>query len=121
VRRLEFVLRSLVRVALSNPTEASVVLRLHPATATGRAVIRRRKAAEERVIELVAAGALSGELRNDIDPALAARLLLSLSNWVTIWYRPAGAWGVDELIDAVVTVALEGLSRRSIDTDLGGT
>jgi AcrR family transcriptional regulator len=111
VHRLEFVLRTLVRRGLSDPTAASVVLRLDPATATGRAVIRRRKDAEQRVIELVTAGALTGELRADIDPALAARLLLSMSNWVSIWYRTAGAWRVDELIGAVVTVALEGLSR----------
>jgi len=115
VRRIEFVLRALVRLAMSEPTAASVVLRLHPATATGRAVIHRRKDAERRVVELVAAGARTGELRADIDPALAARLLLSLSNWVTIWYRPAGAWPTDEVIGAVVSMALDGLSPH-IDT-----
>jgi hypothetical protein len=54
----------------------------------------------------------AGELRPDVDPAVIARLLFGMVNSLTEWLRPTGAHDADELADAVVATAFDGLRVR---------
>jgi hypothetical protein len=43
---------------------------------------------------------------------VVSRLLFGMVNSVTEWYRPGGAHGPEEVADAVVAVAFDGLRPR---------
>ena len=54
----------------------------------------------------------SGDLRDDLDPSLTARMLLGTLNQLPSWYRPDGARTPDEIREMMLTFSPYGLSRR---------
>ena len=48
-------------------------------------------------------------MRDDLDAAVAARLLFGMINSVVVWYRPGGGVDGDRLGADIVRIALEGL------------
>ena len=54
----------------------------------------------------------AGEVRDDLDPRLVTRLLFGMVNSVTEWYRPGGEHGPQDVEDALVAFALEGMRPR---------
>ncbi len=64
---------------------------------------------------MVSEAAADGDLRPDVDPATAARLLFGMVNSLVEWYRPRGGVGADALADTVVAVAFDGLRVREKD------
>lgn len=110
--RLTYVATSCVRLGLSNPREAAVLARLQSDTTVGRLTRARRRTVELRVAALIEGGVRSGEFRPDVEPRLAARLVLSMSNWMTVWFRRSGPLSANELAEAVASVALDGLRVR---------
>ena len=50
-------------------------------------------------------------MRADLDPALVTRLLFGMVNSLTEWWRPGGAHTADDVADAIVAVAFDGLRR----------
>jgi Tetracyclin repressor-like, C-terminal domain len=50
-----------------------------------------------------------GDLRSDIDPRLATRLLFGMLNSITEWYRPEGQLRAEGIAEAVFRIAFEGL------------
>jgi len=109
--RLEFVMRSYVHLGLSNRKEASVLALLGPETPVGILTRRRRSEIERSVADLILGGIEVGEFRGDLDPLLTARLLLSLSNWVTVWYQRNGVLAPEAIAQAVASLGLDGLTR----------
>ena len=81
-------------------------------TPVERAALRRRREFDRVVSELVAAAERAGDVRPDVDPALASRLLFGLVNSLTEWYRPDGGLAPADLADAVVRTAFDGLRTR---------
>jgi hypothetical protein len=49
------------------------------------------------------------DLRADIDPRLATRLLFGMLNSITEWYRPGGELDAPEVAEAVFRIAFEGM------------
>ena len=91
----------------------------HPAAAgprqhRGRAAgaLLRRRIFDAQVTELVKQAQAEGDLRADVDPATAARLLFGMVNSLTEWYRPRRG-GAEAMADTVATIAFEGLRTRS--------
>ncbi len=112
VARLEGVLRGSVRVLVAELPHVTLLLRVRGNTETERAALVRRRECDHRGTELVAAAVADGDLRAGADPALTARLLFGLINSLTEWYRPGGDLRVGALADAVVGLALGGLTVR---------
>lgn len=108
--RLTHVIRRLVTSALAQPAEAAVLVRLQSGNSTGRRAHQIRTRFEDQVIALVIEGVQLQEFRSDIPPAAAARLLLSLSNWLSVWFVPDRGWTADQLADVVISIALRGLA-----------
>jgi AcrR family transcriptional regulator len=111
--RLEFVVRSTVRVLTEKLPFVTLLLRLRGNTETERAALERRRSFDRKVAELIGEAREEGTLRNDIDPRTVSRLLFGTINSIVEWYRPGGPLTPEKLADDVVAVVFDGLHTRS--------
>ena len=112
IDRLEHLVRGSVMVLASNQPFVALLLRVRGNTKVEREALARRRDFDHLVADLVTQAAAEGDLRPDIDPAVAARLLFGLVNSLIEWYRPRGAAAAGQLADTVVAVAFDGLRVR---------
>ena len=117
--RLEHVVRRSVEVLIAELPCVTLLLRVRGNTETERWALQRRRDFDRRVAALVEAAAAAGDLRADVDPLLATRLLFGTVNSLTEWYRP-GRTPAAEVAGAVVKVTLEGLRRPTGRTFVAG-
>jgi AcrR family transcriptional regulator len=110
--RLRHVVRRQVEVLTSELPYVTLLLRVRGNTETELWALGRRREFDAAVAELVAEAVAAGQVRPDIDPALAARLLSGTVNSISEWYRP-GWNGVRSLPDDVVRMVSEGILRPS--------
>ena len=106
--RLRAIVRAQVAVLMAELPYVTLLLRVRGNTETERWALERRRAFDAEVTALVRAAVDDGEVRADIDPALAARLLSGVVNSIVEWYRP-GRPGTDTLPDDVVAAAFAGI------------
>ena len=111
VKRLAFIVRRAVEITLALLPELSVLFRLRANSLAAREAIARRRSFDRVIAELIAQAQAEGDVRTDIDPAVAARLVFGMSNSVAEWYRPDGGLNAGEVACAVETLALDGLRR----------
>ncbi|MFO7193675.1 MULTISPECIES: TetR/AcrR family transcriptional regulator [Thermocrispum] len=109
VGRLERLVRGSVHVLSDRLPYVTVLLRVRGNTSVERAALDRRREFDRRVADLVRQAQADGDIRSDLDPGTAARLLFGLVNSLIEWYRPEGEWAADDLADMVVQVAFDGL------------
>ena len=114
VQRLEHVVRRTAEVLVAELPYVTLLLRVRGNTAAEREALGRRRDLDARVAAIVREAAEAGEIRADVDPRLATRLLFGMVNSITEWYRPAArpSAGNDELPRAVVELTLDGLRAR---------
>jgi AcrR family transcriptional regulator len=115
VERLEHVLRRTAEVLVAELPYVTLLLRLRGNTEAEREAMARRRQLDARVAAIVAEAAAAGEIRADVDPRLATRLLFGMVNSVTEWYRPVadgGAGPGSDVGTAVVELALDALRAR---------
>ena len=117
--RLEHVVRRSVEVLIAELPCVTLLLRVRGNTETERWALQRRRDFDRRVAALVEAAAEAGDLRADVDPLLATRLLFGTVNSLTEWYRPERTPAA-EVADAVVRVTLEGLRHPTGGTFVAG-
>jgi len=60
--------------------------------------------------DLIKAGVSAGEFRNIGDPRLAALVIQGSLNWMHRWYDPAATTETAGLVDAFVTILLDGMT-----------
>jgi AcrR family transcriptional regulator len=107
--RLIFVLERAVHVLVDRLPYVTLLLRLRGNTPVERAALERRRAFDRAVTALVVEARDAGELRDDIDPRVAERLLFGMINSIVEWYRPEGAEDARRLAADVLAVAIDGL------------
>jgi AcrR family transcriptional regulator len=112
IDRLEHLVRGSVVVLAQQLPFVTLLLRVRGNTAVERDALARRREFDHLVAGLVTEAAAEGDLRADVDPAVAARLLFGMVNSLIEWYRPRGAAAAEHLADTVVTVAFDGLRVR---------
>jgi AcrR family transcriptional regulator len=113
VHRLEHLVRGSVLVLVDRLPFVTLLLRVRGNTEVERDALARRRRFDHIVADLVAEAVADGDLRPDVDPATAARLLFGMVNSLIEWYRPgAGSLEDTVLADAVATVAFDGLRVR---------
>ncbi|MFJ6212006.1 TetR/AcrR family transcriptional regulator [Streptomyces sp. NPDC092296] len=120
VERLEHVVRRTAEVLLAELPYVTLLLRVRGNTAAEQWALGRRRDFDHRVAELVGAAAADGDLRGDVPPRLATRLLFGMINSIVEWYHPAaeadggaesGSASAEHIVDAVVRLAFDGLRR----------
>lgn len=87
----------------------TLLLRVRGNTPSERWALDQRREFDRRVAALVADAARAGEVRDDIDPGLATRLIFGMVNSITEWYRADHEAPSAGLADQVASLALEGL------------
>jgi AcrR family transcriptional regulator len=111
VERLELLIRRSVLVLADRLEFVTLLLRIRGNTAVEQQALLRRRVFDARVTELVKLAQVEGDLRLDVHPAVAARLLFGMVNSLSEWYRPQRG-GAQIMADAVTAIAFEGLRTR---------
>ena len=106
--RLEQLIRRCVLVLAERFEYVTVLLRVRGNTEVEQHALARRRKFDAVVTELVKQAQAEGGVRPDIDPAVAARLLLGMVNSLTEWYRPRPG-GAEAIADALTALAFDGL------------
>ena len=78
-----------------------------------RVVIEKRDIFERRFQDVVRTGLADGSIQR-CDPKFAVFSVLGAANWVTKWYRPEGAWTIDEIAEASASLLCCGLAAGSM-------
>ncbi|MFD5895139.1 MULTISPECIES: TetR/AcrR family transcriptional regulator [unclassified Streptomyces] len=115
IERVEYVTRRTVEVLMAELPYVTLLLRVRGNTKTERWAMERRREFDQRVADLLKAAANDGDLRADMDIRLATRLLFGMINSLVEWYRPqaAGGYDSDQVAEAVVRMAFDGLRTES--------
>jgi AcrR family transcriptional regulator len=108
VDRLEALLRRSVLVLAERLEFVTLLLRVRGNTAVEKEALLRRRDFDARVTALVKQAQGDGDLRPDIDPSTAARLLFGMVNSLSEWYRPRRG-NAESMADAVTAIAFDGL------------
>ncbi|MFC4586091.1 TetR/AcrR family transcriptional regulator [Sphaerisporangium corydalis] len=111
IDKLEHLMRRSVRVLVARLPFVTLLLRVRGNTKVERQALARRRAFDHLVSELVQRAQDEGDVRPDVDPAVASRLLFGLVNSLTEWYRPRGGMSADALADTVCKIAFDGLRQ----------
>ena len=110
VHRLEHVVRRTTEVLAAELPYVTLLLRVRGNTATEQWALQQRRAYDHRVAELLTEAVRDGDLRADIEPRLATRLLYGMINSLIEWYRPGpDEKSVQHIADAVTLLAFGGL------------
>ena len=112
LERLEHAVRGSARVLAAELPYVTLLLRVHGNTEAERWALGQRRDIDRRLADLVRAAIDEGDVRSDLDPRLVSRLLFGMVNSVVEWFRPGGAHGRQQVEDALVALALDGLRRR---------
>lgn len=110
--RLRSIIRGAVRVLTEKLPSVTLLLRVRGNGDVETAALVRRRAFDQRVTAIVAEAQAEGLIRDDVDAAVATRLIFGMINSVVEWYRPGGPVDPDELGDDILRVSLDGLQSR---------
>ena len=111
VDRLRYIVRRQVEVLQAELPYVTLLLRVRGNTGTERWALERRRTFDATVAELVREASVAGQVRADVDPAVAARLISGTVNSIVEWYRP-GRPGAAGLPEDVVRSVFEGVLPR---------
>jgi AcrR family transcriptional regulator len=106
--RLKHIIGRQVEVLIAELPYVTLLLRVRGNTDTERWALARRRAFDATIASLVADAVADGEVRADVEPYLAARLLSGTVNSLIEWYRP-GRSGSERLAEQVVRMVSEGI------------
>lgn len=111
--RFADVIRGAVTVLIERLPYVTLLLRVRGNSPVEVAALERRRLFDARVTEVVRTAQSQRHLRDDIDAAVATRLIFGMVNSLTEWYRPAGALDVDAMASTVLATAMSGLQAPS--------
>lgn len=110
--RLRAIIRGAVRVLTAKLPSVTLLLRVRGNGEVETTALARRRAFDQRVTAIVAEAQREGLIRDDVDAAVATRLIFGMINSVVEWYRPGGSVDPSELGEDILRVTLDGLQSR---------
>jgi AcrR family transcriptional regulator len=111
IERLRHIVARVAETTLRLLPELTVLTRVHGASKSERSAVDRRRAFDRLVTDIIAQAQREGDVRADLDPRLAARLIFGMSNSVVEWYR-SGSLSREAIAHAVVAIAFDGIRAR---------
>lgn len=112
IERLEYLVRTSVEVLEAESPYVTLLLRVRGNTRVERAALDRRRAFDRFVADLVKQAQRDGDIDQDGDALITARLLFGLVNSIVEWYRPTRSAAARPLADTVCAMAFDGLRVR---------
>lgn len=112
VRRLEALLRGSITVLVERLPYVTLLLRVRGNSDVERQALARRRRIDRLAAQLVREAIADGDLRADVDPVIAARLLFGCVNSLTEWLAHDRTHDPAQLSDAVAALTLDGLRAR---------
>jgi AcrR family transcriptional regulator len=113
ISRLEWVVRQSVAILVERLPYVKLLLRVHGNSPTELRALERRREFDRFITALVKEAAADGDLRPDIDPSLATRLLFGTVNSIAEWYQPERGGSADSLAGALLKLTFDGLRTPS--------
>ncbi len=107
--RVADVIRGAVTVLIDKLPYVTLLLRVRGNGPVEVAALERRRLFDTRITEVVRTAQSQGLLRDDIDAAVATRLIFGMVNSLTEWYRPGGPLDADAMAATVLATAMSGL------------
>ncbi|NBE97876.1 TetR/AcrR family transcriptional regulator [Nonomuraea sp. KC401] len=109
IERLEWVVRQSVRILVDRLPYVTLLLRVRGNSRTEQVALERRREFDAFISRLVKEAAAQGSIRPDVDPALVTRLLFGTVNSIADWYQPSRGASSDDVADALLKMAFNGL------------
>jgi AcrR family transcriptional regulator len=116
--RLRYIVHRTIETTVDQLPEVALLLRVRGNTPVERRIMERRRTFDHLIARLMRNAQRQGDLRADVEPRLATRLLFGMLNSVTEWYRPGGGLDAPEVAEAIFRIAFEGMeqgARRGFD------
>lgn len=111
IDRLRHVVWRSVEVLVDELPFVTLLLRVRGNSKVERKALARRREFDHVVGALVVEAEQEGGIRPDVEPAVTSRLLFGMVNSLIEWYRPQRGLDKEEIADAVVKIAFDGLRR----------
>ena len=111
-QRLRYVARRVVQTTTEHIAEVTVLSRARGNSQAERDALERRRRFDRVVAALVRDAQRDGDVRDDVDPALATRLAFGMSNSIVEWYRPERSGDTEKIADSVLRLLFEGLTKK---------
>ena len=108
ITRLEELVRMSVLVLADRLEFVTLLLRVRGNSVVEKLALVHRRQFDAQVTALAKQAQLDGDLRADVDPAVAGRLLFGMVNSLTEWYRPSRR-NARAMAATVTALAFEGL------------
>lgn len=112
ITRLRDVIRRATDVLIQHLPSVTLLLRVRGNSPIEKEALARRRRFDQQVTALVSEAQRDGDLRDDVDASIVARLIFGMINSVIEWYRPDGTIDGDRLGHDILTVALDGLRAQ---------
>jgi len=112
VSRLRHIVRRVALTTLQLLPELSVLFRVRGNSPVEHRAIERRREFDRHVATLLAEAQRAGEVRPELDAALATRLVFGMTNSIVEWYRPRGRVTPAQVAEAVERLVFRGLLER---------
>ncbi|MEO7038427.1 MAG: TetR/AcrR family transcriptional regulator [Candidatus Elarobacter sp.] len=111
IERLRHIVERVAETTLRMLPELTVLFRARGTSKSERGAVERRRAFDRAVTELIVEAQREGDVRADLEPRLAARLIFGMSNSVVEWYR-TGTLTRERIASAVVAIAFRGIGTH---------
>ncbi|MDR5699440.1 TetR/AcrR family transcriptional regulator [Agromyces aerolatus] len=108
--RLGHVIRGAVVVLIEKLPYVTLLLRVRGNSPVEVAALERRRVFDHRVTEVVSTAQAERLLRDDVDAAVATRLIFGMVNSLTEWYRPGGQVDAEAMAAIVLATAMDGMA-----------
>ena len=112
IERLDVLVRDSVIVLVNHLPYVTLLLRVRGNTTVERRALTRRRDIDSLAAELVQEAIGDGDIRPDVEAAVAARLLFGQINSLIEWYHPRGNDDGVVIADTLAKVAFRGLSAH---------
>ena len=107
--RLKYIVHRTIEITVDQLPEVTLLLRVRGNTPVERQIMERRREFDHLIARVVRQAQRQGDIRSDVEPRLATRLLFGMLNSITEWYRQGGELDAPEVADAISRIAFEGM------------
>jgi len=112
IDRLRHILKRTIEITVAMLPEVALLLRVRGNTRAEKRILEQRRRFDHTIARFFRRAQDAGEIRSDLEPRLATRLLFGMLNSVTEWYRPEGKLDADGIAETAFRIVFEGIERR---------